>query len=97
MKRRCLVTVSKYLIIPKLEVTRPQANRQLISNVESSVNDPMGAGISPRKLTFSNQTAPDDPEEDTAVLYVDAAGDLIIKIDVGGSLKTITIVDWSAS
>ena len=46
---------------------------------------------------FNEMATPDDPSEDTAILYVDTAGDFHIKINHGGTTKDITLVDWSAA
>ena len=77
-------------------VQNEEVNAALIQAAEER-NSPSGSGITPRKITFSNQTAPSDPATDTGVMYIDAAGDLIIKINLGDVVKTITLVDWSAA
>jgi len=48
--------------------------------------------------TFTNQSVtPSDPASGKSVMWVDfTSGDLKIKINVGGTVKTATIVDYSA-
>lgn len=42
-------------------------------------------------------SAPDDPSDDYSIMWVDSTtGDLLVKINNGGTTKTATIVDYSA-
>jgi hypothetical protein len=84
------------LPLKKHQQTTNANTDQKVGAIHESVNNPTGTGIQPRKITYANQTAPADPAEGESVLYVDENGDLIIKINVGGVVKTATIVDYSA-
>ena len=68
----------------------------LRENVPQPVNQVLDdVQIISEKVKFVNGTAPADPATGEAILYVDAAGDLIIKINVADTVKTVTLVDYS--
>jgi len=60
------------------------------------------AGINAQKLDFRSSD-PSDPGSNQAVQWVSdgtgsgAAGDVMMKINSGGTVKTVTLIDFSAS
>jgi hypothetical protein len=48
-------------------------------------------------LLNENANDPADPPDGSAVLFIDSAGDLKVKITFGGTTKNVSIVDYSAS
>lgn len=50
-----------------------------------------------QRAAFNHTSTPSDPEPGYSVMWVDSSsGDLMIKINLGGTVKTATIVDYSA-
>lgn len=50
-----------------------------------------------REVGIKHTSTPSDPEDGYSVMWVDSTtGDLMIKINLGGTVKTATIVDYSA-
>jgi len=66
------------------------------TNIGDSPVDILG-GLTLRAIA----TPADPPTDDSAIIYVKAGGgddgDLMVKINKGGTTKTITLVDWSAA
>jgi len=50
---------------------------------------------SPNTRAGQETSDPADPAEDKQIMWVDSNGDLKIKINHGGSVKTATIIDFS--
>jgi hypothetical protein len=48
-------------------------------------------------LNLAEIAAPGDPAANNGRLYVDDNGDLVAKINHGGTTKTVVVVDWSAA
>lgn len=72
--------------IEDLRENVPQPVQQVLGDIQ----------IIAEKVKFVEDTAPANPVSGEAILYVDAAGDLIVKINHGGTTKTVTLVDYSA-
>jgi hypothetical protein len=77
--------------------------------VESDSQTAFGFGITPGTSADNNSVhfvgylnlaeiaAPGDPAANNGRLYVDDNGDLVAKINHGGTTKTVIVVDWSAA
>jgi len=84
--RMIKTTITSHIYPILYRVQNSAVNASLIQQVASQPD-----------FVFSEETAPADPAEDKAIMYVDGNGDLHIKINHGGTTKDITLVDWSVA
>ncbi len=72
-----------------------------VSRFDEPVHAPAFVGIGDLlthgAVRISESSTPDDPASGEGVIYINSStGDLMAKLNFGGTVKTGTILDWSA-
>ena len=80
--------VSKVPVATQAEIDQ-KANRSIVLRTDGE------ATLDGYFRMAAQDSAPDDPDDDECVIWLDGDGDLNIKINDGDEVKTTTIIDFS--